>query len=473
MPLTILSYFNYIKSKDKRYIYSTGILLGLSLLTKYVSNILIIFFLGLIFLDYFLNNKKIGDASQYVKRSLLDLGKIVIIALVTFTILFPAVWVKPEKLLDATLLSEAFESTWQYFVGLIVLLVADLLILKSKIFERLLSLLVKARRIIGIAIASLFIASIVITIVNVYAKMPWFNFESIVASPKSAYNSNGFLAVFLSGFYSSTFGISIVVVIAILIAAFYIFKKDAFSKISNQVVFCFIIFIMLYYLGSTVNDVATTVRYQIALFPLYFIIAATGISFVISFLIKKYKKDNLIIYTLLILISLTLITTLYKIKPFYFSYASNLLPPQYVLNLKDMGDGNYEAAEYLNILEGAENLYVWTDKRGVCYFFRGHCTSTLDYKRYITSGENNFDYFIATTGKRAQNTRQVLSKMAMKPDYLIRFDKLYTFENPDLQINLGGRESNFVKVIKSDKIDVSYSNKPNKVKNGKNKKREK
>lgn len=460
MPLTILSYLNYIKNKDQRYLYSTGILLGLSLLTKYVSNILIVFFLGLIFLEYILSKEKIGDTARYIKRSLLDLGKIILIALATFTILFPAVWIKPEKLLGATLLSQAFENTWQYLIGLIVLLIADLVILKSRVFALIFSFFRKIRRYLVGIIVFLFIASILIIIVNAYSGSNFFDFEDILDSPKSSYSTNGFLGLFLSGFYSLFFGMSAIAIFSALIAVLYLLKKNALDNLKNRTAFYFIIFIILYYVGSSANKVAATVRYEISLYPLTLILSGLGMTYLSYLISRKYKRKYLVFSFLTIILLLVSIASLYRIKPFYFSYASSLLPQQYVLNLKDMGDGSYQAARYLNNLPDAKNTTIWTDKRGVCAFFSGKCTSTFDFKRYITEGYK-FDYYVVSRGRLSRTKQNVMRKIPYNPQYLIRFDKLYNFNNPIKQFNLAGRESNYVKIIRADQIDISHTQDPN------------
>ncbi|HDZ85160.1 MAG TPA: phospholipid carrier-dependent glycosyltransferase [Candidatus Moranbacteria bacterium] len=469
MPLSLLSYFNFLKNNNKKYLYSSGVLLGLSLLTKYIANFFIIFFLGLIFLEYIFKKDYPKNAAQYVKDSFINLAKLLLTAVLVFATLFPATWIKPEKIIDATFASEAFETTWPYFLGVVVFFVLDLLLFKSKIFSVIFSFLRKYRLFLSRFLIIAFALSSVVALIITYTGMKPYDFQEILASPKSAYGKSGFLGLFLSGFYPLLFGLHPIVFFLFFFSLLSALKSKFIYEIKNRFILYSSILILLYYFGSTVNHVATTVRYQIILYALVFIISAIGLSNLLGYFSKKFGKEKLLISSAVAVIFL--VATLYQVKPFYFSYASNLLPQKYVLNLKDMGDGSYEAAEYLNNLDDADNLYVWTDKRGVCTFFKGKCTSTLDYKRYITSGENNFDYFVATVGRRAKNTRHVLAKLAMKPDYLIRFDKLYTFENPDFQINLGGRESNFVKVIKADKIDLSYSNKPNKTKNGGNKKK--
>jgi hypothetical protein len=116
-------------------------------------------------------------------------------------------------------------------------------------------------------------------------------------------------------------------------------RKGAIKK-EAAIISYFLIFILIYYVASTVNDVTATVRYQIVLYPLAMIIAAIG-AYQLSQTdkLKKYLENGLI-YVLLILIS---VTSLFSSAPFFFNYSSFLLPERYP-QLERHGDGVLAAA---------------------------------------------------------------------------------------------------------------------------------
>lgn len=450
--LSILSYLIFRKNIDRRYLYLAATFLGLAILTKYIANILFIYFFGIIFLDYILSSEKIGNFMKYIKESLVNLGKITLISLAIFTFLFPAVWLKPQKLLTATILSEAFVSTWPYFIGIIGLILLDYYALKSKVLERLLSFFQNKQHLITKIILAIFLILILATLINTYSGMRFFDFEQILASPKSSSNITSALGVTLANFYSLIFGIHPLILLLAILGILFAFSKKNYGTENKKITIFIIIFILLYYTGSMVNNVALTVRYQIILYPLISILAAISINHLIKISSKSIENIKLST-TLQFLAIIILIITLYQIKPFYFSYASDLLPQKYVLNLKDMGDGSYEAAEYLNTLPDAKNLSIWTDKRGVCAFFKGHCTSTLDFKRY-TEEKRRFDYYVISRGRESRTTSFVQKRIDWNSRYLIRFDKLYDSTEPDYYINLASRSENYVRVINAEKINI-------------------
>ena len=453
VPFSILSYLIYRKSGENSYLYWSGIFLGLSLLTKYVANLLYVFFFALIFLEYIFQEKTIETTAAYLKKSLIDYFIMTFFSLLAFAALLPATWTDAGKILEATIFSQAFEKVWPVFLGLLVLIIADITLAKAKVMSFILDFFAKHKKAFSVLIFSIFLFFILYTLTNVYSGMKLADFEAILASPKSSYSFSGFLSIMGGNFYSLLFGILPLALFSLI----FISVKNTFEKNKNinieKSTFLFLtIFILLYYFASTISNVSATVRYQIIIYPLALIIAAIGLKQIIEIeKIKKYIPEYLA-YFLIIVFS---VISLNSIKPFYFTYASSLLPERYVLNLKDMGDGSYEAAQYINSKPGAENMYIWTDKDGVCKFFLGRCTSSLDYKRYMTEGVK-FDYYVVSSGREAKNVRAVLAKKSMRPDYLIRFDKLYSFESTDFEINFGNRKNNFVKVIKADKIDLSY-----------------
>ena len=137
LPLSVLSFLLFQKEEKKKYLYLSGLFLGLSLLTKYVANILYVYFIALIFLEYILDAKKqTVPLFRYLKNALFNYGLLVLISLAVYFVLFPATWIRPEMVLNGTVLSQAFESTWPIFAALLGLILLDTILLKNKITEK-------------------------------------------------------------------------------------------------------------------------------------------------------------------------------------------------------------------------------------------------------------------------------------------------------------------------------------------------
>lgn len=445
-PLSLISYLVFLKRHSYRYLIFSGLFLGLALLTKYIANILFIFFLGLIFLEYLYHTSPlIPPFAEYLKKSLKHLALLTFTALTTFYILFPAVWMKPSKLLTGTILSQAFTKVAPLFLFLIVLILLDQWWNKSRITTSLLTFLEKGRYLLAIALGGIFLAALIITTLNVWGGMNLYNFAELLASPKTITGRSDFIGVFLTNFYPLIFGVTPIIFLVLFIAPLFLFKKSFTESTALRSSFYFMIFILLYYLGTSVNGVAAIVRYQIILFPLAAIIAGITIEHIIIFIHKRLRMKDMptpvFIGSLITFLgAFSLFTT-----PFPLSYASSFLPSRYHIDVKDMGAGSYEVAQYLNTLPKAKDMLIWTDKDGVCKFFVGRCKRGRNYETMRAEG---LDYIVVSAGRQNRTTKMMGGDITnMKPG-IIRFDQYYERTNPAFEIDINKRPSHFVKVFK-------------------------
>lgn len=154
------------------------------------------------------------------------------------------------------------------------------------------------------------------------------------------------------------------------------------------------------------------------------------------------KKSYSLTWGFLGILIVILISSVLMIRPFYFSYASSLLPNQYLLNTKDMGDGSYEAAMYLNTLPNARELSIWSDKGAVCAEFIGKCTIGFS-KKDLT--DKNFSYFVISMGRVNRSL-----KLSGGVNNIVDFKKIYSTKTFEKNIVMGGRPGNFVRIISAE-----------------------
>lgn len=441
LPLSFLSYLVFQRTESRKYLYWSGFLLGLALLTKYVANILYIFFFFLPFLEYILAEKK-PELRSYLKKSLLRYGILVGISMATYFILYPATWVNPKILLDGTFLSQAFRTTWPLFLSLVIFILGDTFLLRNKLTIWTLDTLSTYKAVLVRSVAILFLMGIAFTLLNTYTGMRLFDTAATLASPKG--EGTGLLLYadkIIADIYSLIFGISPIALLGLAAALLLMMKKKWLDSYEAKIVFFFSLFILFYYLASTVNSVVATVRYQIVLYPFAFVISAIGLSHILS--LKKMSRHIPAIAGIALIIILS-VWNLLSVRPFYFAYTSALLPEQYFVNLKDMGDGSYEAAKYLNSLPNPEKLTVWSDKGAVCAVFKGKCIIGFTNKRIKGV---NFDYVVVSSGRKSRTLK--LSGSATK---IIDFKKAYATDDTVFTVTIGGRPNNSVKVIKKDAV---------------------
>jgi len=436
--LSTLSLFVFFKNSEKKYLVLAGFFLGLSVITKYVANILFVYFFLLFFLEYiFFVHQKIPIA-KYLKQALANYLILTATAVATAFAFFPATWVKFSALVNATFGNEVFSSTWPLFAGIIGLAAVDTFVFKAKFSAIIFGFFAKYRGVIAKSVAGLFLLFSVFVFLHIYVHFSVFDLQAIIASPKGIGEGNilqKYGGAITADVYSLLFCVSPLILILILFAAGNILKKKEIKRDTIIAVYI-LFFIFIYYLGSAVNSVITTVRYQIMVYPLIFVLAAIGISRLIE--IEKIKKNIslLAIYAVVVMI---LLASLFFVKPFYLAYASEILPKNFIVNLKEMGEGSIEAANYLNKLPGAHEMTIWADKGAVCESFVGKCVTNF---ARATFKENDIKYFVVSTDRRSRSL-----KMSRSITGVIDFSKIYAGENYIYNVIVSNNPNNFVKIF--------------------------
>lgn len=456
--LSILSLFVFLENNEKKYLIISGILLGLSVITKYVANILFVYFFLIFLMEYFLHAHQKMEIGPYLKKALLNYFILFAVAMVSAFAFFPATWVKISILINYTIGHPVFSSTWPLYVGIIGLLALDILLFKTKISKIIFNFFIKYRNILAKTVGTVFLILIVIVFLQVYAKINIFDLQGLIASPKGIGSGNiiqKYSGAILADIYSLIFSISPVVLFFFLFSIFGLFKSKKEMDRRSITILYLLVFVFIFYLGSAVNEVITTVRYQIMTYPLVFILAAIGISrFLEIEKIKKYIPNLVALVTVFFILELSL----FFVKPNFLAYASEILPDSFIVNLKGMGEGSYETAQYLNQLPNAHDMIIWSDKGAVCERFVGRCF--IDFKRK-TFSENKIDYYVLSTDRMSRTIKlskgiKIVDEEKKRAkeaiDSYVNFEQMYSMKNAVFEVIIGNNSNNFVKVIKTENI---------------------
>lgn len=267
-----------------------------------------------------------------------------------------------------------------------------------------------------------------------------------LASPKSSYQLHTFVPIYLTHFYPLLFGSAPL----ILVGTLFMIWRTWRTPIEKQTVFerltiAITLFILLFYLGSTVNHVVLINRYQIMLYPLLALLGGIGLYLASQSLRSSWKKLPLPLNSFSAVVLISVFLTLSPLTtPFPLSYASILLPQDFAIDVKDMGAGSYKSAEYLNSLPEAKQTAIWTDKSGVCKFYIGPCYDGLDFRK---ANELHIKYLVLSSG-RASRTSRFYERDAVKkyPD-VIRLDEMYGRQDAVYEIHINGRPSQSIKIF--------------------------
>lgn len=444
--LSTLSLFVFLKNDEKKYLVLSGFLLGLSVITKYVANILFVYFFLVFFLEYIFHAHKSIAIGKYLRQSLLNYVILFLTAMATAFVFFPATWVKFSVLIKATVGNDVFSSTWPLFAGVILLAAADTFLLKSKFSTIIFDFLSKYRGMIAKSFAALFLFLSAFVFLHVYGYLHVFDLQQIISSPKGIGKGSIFQkygGALSADTFSLLFSVSPFILIFVLFAVGNIFRKKEMKRSAITVVYIFA-FLFIYYLGSAVNKVVTTPRYQIMVYPLIFVVAAVGMS---QFLEIKRIKKNVPLLTVYAVAIIVLLGSLFIVKPHFLAYASEILPKKFIVNLKGMGEGSFEAASYLNSLPNAHDMTIWSDKGAVCEAFAGKCL--IDFKEKKLK-ENKIDYLVFSTDRRSRSIKRTPLTKGM-----LDFVKSYKSSDYVFSVIINNNPNDFVKVFKASDVLIS------------------
>lgn len=446
----IFSFFALVKTEEKKFIFLTGFFTGLALLSKYTANILFVFYFIFILLEYLMNRQKSDlinskESSNYFKKNILWLGVIFLLSCLVLGFFMPAAARNPKIMYLQTIGSEGIKEIVLPFIFIVALLFFDSLFFKSKIINGFIIFFDRTKRFIFPIFYGLILFLFFTVLANWIFNLNIFDTAKISVDARST--DVFVLETELGGkvlleIYPFVFSLTPVVLGLII---FYWMSKalkkkddDEFSSLGLSVS----IFMLIFLAGGIISGVLLTTRYLVILYPLASILAILGIREIFSKFNLSLKSK--IVFSFLILTINFL--TLWNIKPFYYNYASFLLPKNQIAS-DAWGIGGYEAADYLNNLPDSKNLTVWADYYGTCEFFKGNCST--DYKF-----DGKVDYYVLT--RRGEIRYKPVYLASKSPNWtkeaVINTYSFYSSGNPVWQLNINERNGNFIKIFKKEEL---------------------
>jgi hypothetical protein len=451
--LAIFSFLALLKKSQRKFLVMSAIFTGLALLSKYTANILFILFLMMIFIwPLFARKGRMIDDQQelsaLLKEGLKQFLVIFASSVLIYALLLPAAIENLKYLYLGTVGSPTLEKINWLLLTFIVLALLDLYLLKGRTFHKIYGLLKKIIKPLYLILLSFFLVLFSFILINPRLASPPIPLDDVkeVSSEKGELTFpqlEGTAPILKEAIKFSTelqplvFTLSTVLVFALLIFwAWKVWKRE--DDESDFFMFTFLLFSIIYFLGLLISDVMANPRYSIMLYVPFYFLGAIAICKLIA-LTKRWW----IYPTVIVLIMILGFFALWKIKPHYLIHQSWLLPKNYTL-VDSWGYGQYEAAQFLNSLEDAEELVIWSDRPGViCQFFVGKCLKSHKIDLSLIKP----DYFVLTRrGVIRHKFKWTESDLAAKSKSF--------YYSPDAKVawegHLGGREKNYIKVIESE-----------------------
>lgn len=440
----VISFLVFQKTKEMKFILFAGLATGLALLSKYTANILFIFYLAALFLDYLFDSslhakEKSLEAARYFRRSFLALGATFLIGAATFAVLMPAAIRNPKHLYLGTLGFESMRPILPFIGAFILLILLDSFLFQSRIVRSVGRLFQKYKKIISGMFFLVMSFLFLLVLLNRIGGFNWLDVEGVPIDAKTAdvfADDSGFLKQVFLELYPLIFSLTPLVLLSVL----YVWVRRIWTDRSRKydfLVFSLSSFLAIFVLGAIFSDLLLTTRYWVIIYPFLGLLGALGIAeFWEDFLSGRVRKFYVSLAVILVSGA-----SLFLSAPFYYNYSSFLLPEKYIVS--DLwGFGGYEAAEYLNSLPDAENLTIWSDYYGVCEFFRGKCSTDYKFQQPI-------DYCVLT---RRGEIRfwSGYSYYKAKGQPVIEALPYYSPDVPsEWELLVDGREGNSVRVKKT------------------------
>jgi len=498
---TILAYVAHLRAPSWQMALLTGVLLGFGLLSKYTASLLYLF-LPLLFLIY--SSFPTGPAQQYIpkltRRDALAYGKffllIVVISMITFAVFMPDVFGSLKHFLYGTIYSPAlrplidafmqgfglrdvlYETSSKYRAVPMAIFAGVFMLFFTVGLPLLVLRVCQVRKVFSLGLrfcAGLFVVLVIFSLVNAWTGASIIPLEDIKENSREAgeLTFSAFAgdpsAVFwfkaiLTQAQNQIFSVHPVqlFLLTFISLGFFVYRSHWLEKREHFTLVAFSLIIpFVFWVGALFGDVFVNIRYGLMLYVPFAITSAIALWRIMQFervceltsqiLTPLTKRLRLSQYMLGILaLSFVQVFSLFLIAPHYFNYHSFLLPREYVLT-DAWGYGAYEAAEYLNTLDEAEDLIVWSDRREACQFFVGKCIIS----RNIPFDSTTVDYLIMSRrGSIVRQFRPRGSEENIPPS----FKQSNYYDNKEFadkqtvwRLDIGGRSENFVKVLKVEK----------------------
>ncbi len=377
--LSFITFFLYLKTNNKKYLYYSGLFLGLSLISKYFASILYITFFLTIYLEYLFNKISRNQLFKRYTDILILFG----ISIFTYTVLFPATWVNPLQIFSGTIGSSILEPGIKYLALFFFLIFAELILFKEKITNYLKNKL-SIEKILVYIFSLTFSLIFVAFLINILLDNKFFDFNKYVFFEFERRGVSIFQNI-ISSLYITILTFTLPLLVGLFGFTVILFSKKYYKVINyNLLTVSIFSFLSIFIIGSSLGGFITLTRYQILFYPIC--------SLICSILFLNLFKNKKVIYTVLFFISLT---SLISSSPYYYHY-TNLLNIKNYTTTEAWGFGGYELSQIINKLSDSRNITVWSDREGFNEFFIGN--------HYWRAKENPFDinnkvdYLVLTNG---------------------------------------------------------------------------
>jgi 4-amino-4-deoxy-L-arabinose transferase-like glycosyltransferase len=290
---TILTYIGWLKLFEKKYFWLTLIFFGFSMASKYVSIILVPFFLFLLLAFYLFEFSFWEDKNKTLKKIVLK-NSLAYLGIITggffiFALMMPAVFVEPKYFYTGTIGFPGMAPIFWFSILINIFMIADALFNQNRALHYLLEKLQFAKKIAPKLVASILLISVIMVLLNWMLRHRLIDLSDISFDMKRKPEFSNL--PFTYKFIMETVPLVFASLPLILFSLIYLWSKNVFQKIKYEYLgFVLSSFVLIFYLAVIEQGLVLTIRYSIILYPISSLLAAIGL--VNFFETQKEKKDS-------------------------------------------------------------------------------------------------------------------------------------------------------------------------------------
>lgn len=296
---SVLSFYLYLQKGSWKIATMTGIFLGLSLASKYVSVIFFPFFFFM-FVAYFFMEYELLSAdkemfAKYVWKRALGYVFILLGGMLLFALMMPASFVEPKYFYEGTIGFPGMKLIFWLTMIANATIGLDAFFVKSRglrfVFEKLSMLRTYVPKAIYVVLAGTF----VFVLVNWLSRHAFIDLSMIPfdAKRKDSFGELAFYKKYIMQFVALAFSLTPITLFLLI----FLWVKAIFAEIKYATLTLVLsMFFLVFYAGVIEQGLLVTVRYSIILFPFTMILAAIGINELLSFSKTREEKRAMLAY---------------------------------------------------------------------------------------------------------------------------------------------------------------------------------
>lgn len=466
--VSALAFLLLLKTGYWRYAILTGVFFGLAVAAKYTANLLLLIYLlawgfTLIYSD--------NDAREKLKIQIYQFFLIAVIGYALFAILMPASIQDPELFLEGTVYAPGIGIVIIPLCVFLLLAVTDAFFAKSFLFFHMVLFFRSIRTYILRILAGAMLLLMLFHIANAWLGAPWVPLNDLKEITRGELEGSKYEGLLT---YPYAFGDASAVSWGKKILAhsadtlftlpslvfLIVFLGSLRVLVTGRIRFAPLVAVGLsvpwiFAVGGIVAHVFVNARYAIIVQPLLLLVATAFALEGMDFAGKRWsvvRRHPLRARMTAVFVCVALsVFSVASMVPYFANYQNIFLPKEYSL-ADSWSYGMYEAAEYLNQKPLAEHLEVWSDRDVLCRFFVGKCLKSGSFDRSLESP----DYIVITRRNVAKGNHFTWQYPERKR---IPSESYYSgerFDNPEWELDIGGRPSNYIKIISTEKEQRNF-----------------